>query len=156
MADYHQIVEQIRMALHSGDPSANGRLAGLASAYADACAEAGQRLGRCHRLLQQGLRTEAIQLAESEPKLLDSLAVLDFPERPEWDDLVQMQACPPPPASRSSRRACSTRRTPRRTRSRNCSAAIVGSPCNAPRLRLRIAVLRRLAAQDPGLPDLGR
>ena len=43
------------------------------------------------------------------------------------------------------------RRTPRRTRSRNCSAAIVDSRCNAP-LRLRIAVLRRLAAQDPGNP----
>ena len=57
MADYHQIVEQIRVALHAGDPGHNGRLAGLASAYADACAEAAQRLGRCHRLLQQGLRS---------------------------------------------------------------------------------------------------
>ena len=54
MADYHNIVEQIRTALHSGDPGHNGRLAGLASAYADACAEAAQRLGRCHRLLAAG------------------------------------------------------------------------------------------------------
>ncbi len=133
MADYHNIVEQIRTALHSGDPGHNGRLAGLASAYADACAEAAQRLGRCHRLLQQGLRTEAIQLAESEPKLLDALAVLDFPERPEWDDMVQARDLTPAPASRSSRPGCSTRRIPRRTRSRSCSAATVGWPCSARR-----------------------
>jgi hypothetical protein len=75
MADFHRIVEQIRTTLHSGDPGHNVRLAGLATAYAEACAEAAQRLGRCHRLLQQGLRSEAIQLAESEPKLLDSLAI---------------------------------------------------------------------------------
>src|SRR5947209_5297460 len=90
MTDPHQIVDQIRTVLHSGDPARNGQLAGLASAYAEACQEVTQRLGRCHRLLQQGLRSEAIQLAESEPKLLDAVAALDFPERAEWDDLVQM------------------------------------------------------------------
>ncbi len=106
MSDYHEIVEQIRTALHAGDPVHNGRLAGLATAYADACAEAAQRLARCHRLLHQGLRSEAIQLAESEPKLLDALTVLDFPERPEWDDMVRMHDLPTAPASRSSRRGC--------------------------------------------------
>ena len=47
-------------------------------------------MGRCQWLLQQGLRSESIQLAESEPKLLEAVAALDFPERVEWDDLVQM------------------------------------------------------------------
>ena len=36
------------------------------------------------------LRSEAIHLAESEPNLLDSLAALDFPERADWDELVQI------------------------------------------------------------------
>lgn len=97
MTDHHQLIDQIRLALQSGDHGRNGRLAGLASAYATACHDATQRLGRCHRLLQQGLRSEAIQLAESEPKLLDAIAALDFPERPEWDDLVQMHDLPMAP-----------------------------------------------------------
>ena len=36
----------------------------------------------------QGLRSEAIQFAESEPRLLDAVTALDFPERTEWDELV--------------------------------------------------------------------
>jgi len=88
MADYHQIVEQIRGFLQASDQTRNERLEGLASAYSEACVEVNQRLSRCQRLLQQGLRSEAIQLAESEPRLLDAVVALDFAERPEWDELV--------------------------------------------------------------------
>ncbi len=152
MADYHQIVEQIRTALHSGDPGHNGRLAGLASAYADACTEAAQRLGRCHRLLQQGLRSEAIQLAESEPKLLDTLAVLDFPERPEWDDVVQMRNLTPAPRiplepARLLNEAYADEDPLQELLRRHRRLALQRAP-----LKLRIAVLRQLAAQDPGSP----
>ena len=146
-----------RLSSRSGWPCtratrANGRLAGLASAYADACAEAAQRLGRCHRLLQQGLRTEAIQLAESEPKLLDSLAVLDFPERPEWDDLVQMRdltAAPriPLEPARLLNEAYAEEDPLQELLRRHRRLALQRAP-----LRLRIAVLRQLAAQDPGIP----
>ena len=90
MADHHQIVDQIRAFVQSSDQTRNGVLESLASTYADACVEINQRMGRCHRLLQQGLRSEAIQLADSEPKVLDSLAALDFPERADWDELVQI------------------------------------------------------------------
>ena len=152
MADYHQIVEQIRTALHSGDPGHNGRLAGLASAYADACAEAAQRLGRCHRLLQQGLRSEAIQLAESEPKLLDTLAILDFPERPEWDDVVQLRnltAAPriPLEPARLLNEAYADEDPLQELMRRHRRLALQRAP-----LKLRIAVLRQLAAQDPSSP----
>jgi hypothetical protein len=152
MADYHQIVEQIRMALHAGDPGHNGRLAGLASAYADACTEAAQRLGRCHRLLQQGLRSEAIQLAESEPKLLDMLAVLDFPERPDWDDMVQLRDLPPAPRiplepARLLNEAYAEEDPLQDLLRRHRRLALLRAP-----LRSRIAVLRQLAAQDPGSP----
>src|SRR5262245_33676282 len=97
MVDPHQTVDQIRAMLQSGAPARNGRLDGLASAYAEACQEVARRLGRCQRLLQQGLRSEAIQLAESEPRLLEAVAALDFPERAEWDDLVQVHGLPPAP-----------------------------------------------------------
>ena len=61
----------------------------LGEGDAEACAEVSQRLVRCQRLLQQGLRSEAIQLAEVQPRLLDAVASLEFPERGAWDELVQ-------------------------------------------------------------------
>ena len=88
MPDYHQIVDQVRGIVQSSDQTRNDRMEQLAADYASACGEANQRLGRCQWLLQQGLRSEAIQLAESEPRLLDVVAVLDFRERAEWDELV--------------------------------------------------------------------
>lgn len=149
MADYHEIVEQIRTAMHAGASVQNGRLAGLASAYADACADAANRLARCHRLLQQGLRTEAIQLAEAHPKLLDTLAVLDFPERPEWDDLVQMHdlaAAPriPLEPARLLNEAYAEEDPLQDLLRRHRRLALQRAP-----LRQRIAVLRQLAVQDP-------
>ena len=72
----------------------------LASRYSEACTEVNQRLGNCQRLLQQGLRSEAIQLADSEPKLLDASTAVDFPERSTWDELVAtLWACLRPQAS---------------------------------------------------------
>ncbi len=88
MPDYHQIVHQIRGIVQSSDQTRNERLEQLAADHAAACGEVNQRLGRCQWLLQQGLRSEAIQLADSEPRLLDAVAVLDFRERAEWDELV--------------------------------------------------------------------
>ncbi|MHB1556254.1 MAG: hypothetical protein ACYC61_02120 [Isosphaeraceae bacterium] len=149
MADYHEIVEQIRTALHAGTSPQNGRLAGLASAYADACADASHRLARCQRLLQQGLRSEAIQLAEAAPKLLDALAVLDFPERPEWDDLVQMHDLAPAPRiplepARLLNEAYAEEDPLQDLLRRHRRLALQRAP-----LRQRIAVLRQLAVQDP-------
>ncbi|MGP0064094.1 MAG: hypothetical protein ACLQGP_10915 [Isosphaeraceae bacterium] len=150
--DQYQLIDQIRAALHSGDHGSNGRLAGLASAYASACQEATQRLGRCHRLLQQGLRSEAIQLAESEPKLLDTLAALDFPERAEWDNLVQMHDLPVAPRlpiepARLLNEAYAEEDPLQDLLRRHRRLALQRAP-----LRLRIGVLSQLAAQDPGNP----
>ena len=46
--------------------------------------EANRRLRECDTLLRKGLRTEAIQKCDTEPNLLDVVAVLDFPEWNEW------------------------------------------------------------------------
>jgi len=94
MPDYHQIVDQIRAFVQATDQTRTPVLDELAKAYAEACAEVSQRLVRCQRLLQQGLRSEAIQLAEAQPRLLDAVASLDFPERAAWDELVQMYGLP--------------------------------------------------------------
>ena len=152
MTDHHQIIDQIRVALQSGNHGPNGRLAGLASAYASVCLEATQRLGRCHRLLQQGLRSEAIQLAESEPKLLDTIAILDFPERAEWDDLVRLHDLTQAPRlpiepARSLNEAYAEENPLLELLRRHRRLALQRAP-----LRLRINVLSQLAAQDPGNP----
>ncbi|MCA9015742.1 MAG: hypothetical protein KDA77_10465, partial [Planctomycetaceae bacterium] len=47
------------------------------------------RLRRCDALLGQGLRSEAIQLAEQEPDVLTAVSYLDFAEWDEWADLVR-------------------------------------------------------------------
>ncbi len=97
MADHHQLVDQIRAFVQSSDQTLTPRLEELAKEYADACVSINTRLSRCQRLLQQGLRSEAIQSAESEPKLLDVIAALDFPERPEWDEIASLYGLPAAP-----------------------------------------------------------
>jgi hypothetical protein len=94
MPDYHQIVDEIRAFVQATDQTRTPALESLAGAYAQACTEVSRRLSRCQQLLQQGLRTEAIHLAETEPRLLDAISTLDFPERPEWDELVQIYGLP--------------------------------------------------------------
>ncbi len=88
MTDFHRTVGEIRMFLQSADRTNDPRLAALAREYATACTEANERLNRCSFFLRQGLRSEALHLAKAEPDLLDMAAVLDFPERPEWDELA--------------------------------------------------------------------
>ena len=150
MTDHHQIIDQIRSVLHAGEHGRNGRLDGLASAYAAACNEATQRLGRCHRLLRQGLRSEAIQLAESTPNLLDLIATLDFPERAEWDELVQIHDLTPAPKlpiepARLLNEAYAEEDPLQDLLRRHRRLALQRAP-----LRSRIGVLRQLATQDPG------
>src|SRR5262249_4884614 len=150
ITDPQQIVEQIRAILHAGDPARNGRLGALATAYAGACHEVTQRLGRCHRLLQQGLRSEAIQLAESQPNLLAPVAALAFPQRAAWADLVQLHDLEPAPRlpiepARLLNEAYAEESPLQDLLRRHRRLALQRAP-----LRSRIAVLRRLAAQDPG------
>src|SRR5262249_53324123 len=149
---YHQIVDQIRASLLSSDTTGNGRLADLAAAYAAACAEVTTRLGRCHRLLQQGLRSEAIQLAETEPNLWTALAVLDFHERSEWDDLVLLRDLTPAPKlpiepARLLDEAYAEEDPLQDLLRRHRRLALQRAP-----LPSRIIVLRELAARDPGNP----
>jgi hypothetical protein len=112
----------------------------------DACAEVAQRLS------QRGLSSEAIPLAESEPKLLDSPAVLDFPERPDWDDLGQMGELAPAPRiplelARRLNESYAEEELLQELLRCHRLLALQRAP-----LRLRIAVLRQLVDQDPSNP----
>ncbi|QEH31542.1 hypothetical protein OJF2_00070 [Aquisphaera giovannonii] len=152
MAGYHQAVDDIRAFVQATDQTRSPALEALAGSYAEACAEAARRLGQCQRLLQQGLRSEAIQLAEADPRLLDLVAALDFPERDAWDELVGIYGLPAAPrVSQSAAQFLNEAyaleeplqdllRTHRRL-------ALSRAP-----VRARIAVMRKLAAQDPTNP----
>lgn len=94
MSDYPRIVQEIRQFLMDDDRTRNRRVEQIAAEYAAACAEVNERLGRCHELLRQGLRSEAIHLAEVEPLLDTAVSALDFPEREDWDDVVSIYSLP--------------------------------------------------------------
>ena len=159
MPDHYHIVDQIRALTLAPDQSRSAGLDGWAAAYAQACAEVNERLLRCQRLLQQGLRSEAIQLAEIEPRLLDSVAVLDFPERRAWDELAAGLGLPV--AARLHVEAAAflneayAQEDPLQDLLRSHRRlALMRAP-----LKARIGVLRKLAAQDANNPiwteDLG-
>jgi hypothetical protein len=152
MPDHHQIVEQIRGFLQSSDQTRNDRLDDLAKAYALACTEANARLARCQRLLQQGLRSEAIQQAEADPRLLDLVMALDFPERADWDEIVDIYAMAAAPKLASDAYAALSdsyaEAEPLQNLLRNHRRLATQ---RAP-LRNRIGVMRKLAAQDTRNP----
>jgi hypothetical protein len=148
MPDYHQIIDQIRGAVQSSDQTRNERLETLAAGYAEACAEVNQRLGRCQWLLQQGLRSEAIQLAEAQPRLLDAVSMLDFPERAEWDEVVGIYAMASAPrilveAARFLNEAYAEEEPLLDLLTTHRRLSMQRSP-----LRSRIGVMRKLVAQD--------
>ncbi len=148
MSEYHQIIDQIRGIVQASDQTRNDRMAQLAADYATACAEVNQRLGRCQWLLQQGLRSEAIQLADSEPRLLDAVGELDFPERSGWDELVGAYGLAAAPALLMEaagflNEAYAQEEPLQNLLVRHRRLAMQRAP-----LRLRLGVIRQLAAQD--------
>jgi hypothetical protein len=97
MMEYSRIVDEIRSFLCSSDQTQNEALRPLAVNYARACQEANERLRRCEEFLQKGLRSEALHAAQTEPPLLDLVAMLDFPERSQWDQTAISYGLPAAP-----------------------------------------------------------
>jgi hypothetical protein len=152
MPDHYHIVDQVRALAQSTNQVRGAGLDGWAAAYSQACAEVNERLVRCQRLLQQGLRSEAIQLAEIEPRLLDSVAVLDFPERPAWDELTAAYGLPSAARVRVEAAAflneAYAQEDPLQNLLRNHRRlALMRAP-----LKTRIGVLRKLVSHDANNP----
>ncbi|MEZ6065982.1 MAG: hypothetical protein R3B90_09795 [Planctomycetaceae bacterium] len=97
MADFQRVVEEIRSFLQGSDQTLRDPIPEYAGSYAEAVREANDRLRRCKEFLNQNLRSEAIQVAESAPNLVDMVAVLDFPELGEWEEFCADHALTPPP-----------------------------------------------------------
>ena len=126
MADHHEIVEQIRGFLQASDQTRSDRLDNLAKAFTHVCIEANQRLARCGRLLQQGLRSEAIQQAEAEPRLLDAITTLDFPEAPSGTRSSTSMRWPRPPSCRLTHGRRWPMPMPKPSRFRTCYGTTAG------------------------------
>jgi len=71
-------------------------LESLAADYARVCQEASQRLESCAAMLAKGSEYQALQLAETEPALLDLIGALSFAESPEWIAYCESNQLPAP------------------------------------------------------------
>jgi hypothetical protein len=145
-----RIVDEVRFRLQSGDCELNDELKRLAGEFAGLCHAINTRLRRCGDFLKQGLRAEAIQLADAEPNLLDSYATVDFPERAEWDAIVSMYQLPAAEpllsdVAQDLNEAYSLQQPLEKLLDRHRLLAL----CRAP-LSQRLAVVRKLAVADPG------
>ena len=95
MSDLQQTVDELRFILQSDgesfllgiEPTEEFRQ--LVTAYAPHCKDCNRRLRKCDDALKQGLRSEALHLADASPNLLEVVAILDFPER---DQLIEVLA----------------------------------------------------------------
>ncbi|MEQ9407901.1 MAG: hypothetical protein RIK87_09235 [Fuerstiella sp.] len=87
-AEIHELLESVRVTLNSSMNPNREELERLHSELDAEIRMANKRLRECDALLAEGHRSEAIQLAEQEPNLLEVVSILDFPELPEWNDFV--------------------------------------------------------------------
>lgn len=96
MNDIQQVVDELRFLVQRDVVENSDELKELLAGYSAACVEVNERLRKCDSLLKRGLRSEALQLADAKPSLLDQVAVLDFPERKEFIDIVGLYFLTPP------------------------------------------------------------
>ena len=102
MTDLQQTVDELRFILQSDgesfmlgiEPTEEFRQ--LLAAYAPHCKDCNRRLRKCDDALKQGLRSEALHLADASPNLMDVVAVLDFPEREQLIEICAAHALSKP------------------------------------------------------------
>ena len=96
MNEIQRVVDELRFILQREVLEKTDELTTLVQEYSQLCHEVNARLRRCDECVKQGLRSEALHLAEATPNLLDAVAVLDFAERSELLDLIAMYFMTPP------------------------------------------------------------
>jgi hypothetical protein len=125
------------------------RMRDLAEQYQEACRLANERLRRCEDCLRQGLKAEALHLAQEAPPLVDMVEVLDFLELPDWEELVKLYALAKAPPLRrdvvQSLRVVRAEAEPLQDLLRRHRLLALG---RGP-IRERLAVIRQLRAADP-------
>lgn len=97
MTDYQKIIDDIQTVLCADADPTPQALTALETMYVAAVEEVNVRLKQCDALLHKGHRTEALQLCDIEPKLMDVVGILDFAEREQWAEYVKQFNLPGPP-----------------------------------------------------------
>jgi len=148
MIDYQRTIDNIRSIVGSVGVTLPEAMAAAAAEYAQACEATNERLRKCGQLLNDGLRSEAIQQCEAEPNLLSLVATLDFPELPEWQVLLQSNGLDQPEpllldVAGDLNEAYAQEQPLAALLRRHRLLALSHSP-----LRARVAVLRELAGLD--------
>jgi hypothetical protein len=101
MVDYKEIPELIRAFLAASDGTGqrgwDEDTADLAVSYAALVKDANDRLRRCGEYLRRGMRSEAVHLAECQPRLLELAEALRLPNPVAWGRACTAHGSPPPP-----------------------------------------------------------
>lgn len=98
MNDPQILIENIRTAISFSETVTPQAIRQYASDYAQACTELNNRLQQCLPHIRKGNIAEAVRLAEMSPNIAELYALLDFPEREEWIDIVSTLGFDTPPA----------------------------------------------------------
>ena len=152
MADLHELIERIQVTLASSSRPAKEQLRELHGELTDQIRRVNKRLRECDGLIAKGLRTEAIQLAEQEPALLDVVAILDFPELPEWNDFVAELGLTVSPDLQIEIAADLNQAYSDASPLKDLLRKFRLSSLSRAPLRARIALLRKIAGVDSGNP----
>jgi hypothetical protein len=157
MVDYKEIPELIRAFLAASDDTGtrgwNDETAELAAAYITLVKEANERLRRCAEYLHRGMRSEAVHLAECQPRLLELAEALRLPDPVVWTRACMSHGLPPPPELLTDgleeiEAAFAVERALEPLLARHRLLALAQSP-----VKNRQEVLRAVAAQDPKNPS---
>jgi hypothetical protein len=147
--EIQRLVEHLRHQARNPRLADPVHLLNLLSQYGEICEEVNVRLRTCGQLLNRGLRSEAIQLAEQVPSVLDTVQLLDCPELPILEELMANQGMVLPPgilfeiATQLNAAYHEERELGPLLRDYRLLAL-----SRAP-LKMRLRVLRRIAAKDP-------
>lgn len=97
MAGEHELIARIRGFLNSGLQQVTPEARELAQQYAALCAQTNDRLRKCEMYLNEGLRSEAIHLAEIAPPVLELTATLEFHGVELWREFCMQNNLPVAP-----------------------------------------------------------
>jgi len=146
--EIRSLLRSIESVLLRPTAAAEAELMGLAEQHEAIISAVSARLEQVEQLLQKGLRTEAIELAERDPNLNDLLTLLDFPELIAWNELLQQHGIQPVQgisveAAAELNDAYHAAGSIERLLQHYRTVSLLRAPLNR-----RIAVLRQLAAKD--------
>lgn len=150
--EINELVTEIQQLLVSEAAASEEELMDLAGRHEDLILEITKRLKAVDGLLQKGLRSEAIELAEREPSLNEVVIALDFPELDAWNELLashEMQPIPvlPEGVAADLNDAYGVSAPVERLMQKHRTSALSRAP-----IAQRLQILRKLAVADKDNP----